>query len=376
MNSRYYLGVALAILSILVVFTTLEAKPTIAVMDFMGKGISDTEASVLTDRLRTELSETGKYTVVEREMMNVILAEQGFQMTGCTDQKCIVAAGQILNAAQVVAGSIGKVGNVYTVSARMVDVETGRIVSTATYDHEGNIGELLKLGMRNVAKALSGEISEEPRITDERLVEKVGDEARVQPSRISEPAKSALIISPSVFGNSDHGIALITIGYSRRIKSSVFFSSELGIGRWSERKGYVESSTQTDVSLEAVGISFAAISRLNIHLLNAGPMDIYAFGGLGGLFTVFEHHATAGDPPDINVDKTQGKYLLLIPVGASVRAFQRRHTLLYIDLGCMFSPSEVLAIEKEWGSYAAYHHHNPSMSPSGVIVSLRFWWHI
>ncbi len=137
-------------------FSNLQAKPTVAVMDFSGNGVTESETRALTDRLRTDLVETGKWTVVEREMMNVLLGEQSFQMTGCTDQQCIVAAGQILGAAQMVAGSISKVSRVYSVSARLVDVETGEIIKTAVYDHEGDLGEMLKTGMRVVAGKLAG----------------------------------------------------------------------------------------------------------------------------------------------------------------------------------------------------------------------------
>jgi len=44
-------------------------------MDFIAKGVSDTETSALTDRLRNELVQSGKYDIVEREMMTAILAE-------------------------------------------------------------------------------------------------------------------------------------------------------------------------------------------------------------------------------------------------------------------------------------------------------------
>ena len=56
----------------------------------------------------------------------------------------------------MVAGSVSRVGIIYSVSSRMVNVETGEIIKTATYDHEGNIGELLKTGMRVVASKLAG----------------------------------------------------------------------------------------------------------------------------------------------------------------------------------------------------------------------------
>ena len=52
-------------------------------------------------------------------------------------------------------GSIGRVGNVFTVSARVVDVSTGQLLHVADYDYKGEIGELLTTGMREVAVKLS-----------------------------------------------------------------------------------------------------------------------------------------------------------------------------------------------------------------------------
>ena len=86
--------------------------------------------------------------------MEEILTEQGFQQTGCTSDECVVEVGKIVGVQQMVGGSISKVGNVFSVSARIVNVETGVILQMATYDYEGKIGELLKVGMQKVASML------------------------------------------------------------------------------------------------------------------------------------------------------------------------------------------------------------------------------
>lgn len=125
-----------------------------AVIDFEGKGITQTEASALTDRLRTELFNVG-FQVMERGLMEEILTEQGFQQTGCTSDECVVEVGKIVGVRQMVGGSIGKVGNVFSVSARIVDVETGKIIQMVTHDYQGEISGLLTDGMKQVASFLS-----------------------------------------------------------------------------------------------------------------------------------------------------------------------------------------------------------------------------
>jgi curli biogenesis system outer membrane secretion channel CsgG len=52
---------------------------TIAILEFEGKGVSQSETSTLTDRLRDEMFKTGIYIVLERGEMDEVLKEQGFQ---------------------------------------------------------------------------------------------------------------------------------------------------------------------------------------------------------------------------------------------------------------------------------------------------------
>lgn len=120
-----------------------NTKMNIAVIDLDPTGIPKNEAQFLSDRLRTELFETGVFQVVEREKMNAILNEQGFQQTGCTSVECAIEIGQLLNVGVMVAGSIGKIEEIYSLSLRMINVETGAILRTATRDHEGKLSDVL-----------------------------------------------------------------------------------------------------------------------------------------------------------------------------------------------------------------------------------------
>ena len=127
---------------------------TIAVLDFDGDGVSQSETRTLTNRLRDEMFNTGIYIVLERGKMDEVLKEQGFQQTGCVTSECAVEVGNMLGVQQMIGGSIGKVGNIYTVSARIIDVQTGEVLKSANYDHIGDIGQLLITGMKDVVNQL------------------------------------------------------------------------------------------------------------------------------------------------------------------------------------------------------------------------------
>ena len=87
-------------------------------------------------------------------MMQEVLKEQGFQQSGCTTDECMVEIGRLVGVEKIIGGSISKVGNTYSISIRIVSVETGSILHTTTYDYKGEIDELLTNGMREVAIGL------------------------------------------------------------------------------------------------------------------------------------------------------------------------------------------------------------------------------
>ena len=79
---------------------------------------------------------------------------KGFQQTGCTTNECIVEVGKLIGVEKIIGGSISQVGNIFSISSRIVNVETGEIEKSEVYDHIGEIGQLLTNGMREVAIGL------------------------------------------------------------------------------------------------------------------------------------------------------------------------------------------------------------------------------
>jgi hypothetical protein len=135
--------------------TAQDSKVNIAVLDLDPTNISAQNAQFLSDRLRTELFETGKFRVLERDKMRNILEEQGFQFSGCTTIECAVEAGQLLNVQQMVAGNIGQIEELYSISLRLIDVKTGAIIKTATRDYRGKLSSVLTDVIPAVANQLA-----------------------------------------------------------------------------------------------------------------------------------------------------------------------------------------------------------------------------
>ena len=138
--------------------TTLvkKAKETIAVNTLGAIGITKDEAEVLTAKLRSELINTAGFKVLERGEMDEILKEQQFQATGaCDDKACLVEMGQLLGVSHMVAGSIGKVGNTYSITVSLFSVKTGEIYRDVSHSYQGDIDGLLQTEMNTVVRKLA-----------------------------------------------------------------------------------------------------------------------------------------------------------------------------------------------------------------------------
>jgi TolB-like protein len=129
----------------------------IAVLALEGNNVTAGELDALTNRLRTSLFETGKFTVLERSRVDEILKEQGFQQTGCTNAECAVEVGKLIGVKGIVIGSVDKLDKFIAVSARIVDVQTGKMLTSASEDCDNcALVDAIKGSVPNVARKLAG----------------------------------------------------------------------------------------------------------------------------------------------------------------------------------------------------------------------------
>ena len=138
---------------------------TLAVLNLDAKGVSLTEAEVISERLRSRVSQTlrsGKYrdsdrdqyTVIERTQMDKIFEQFEVQNTGCVTDSCAVVFGKMFGVERIVIGSIGLVGNTYSVSTRIVDVETTETIGDADHLYSGTIDKFIKNEISKVSDKL------------------------------------------------------------------------------------------------------------------------------------------------------------------------------------------------------------------------------
>lgn len=118
--------------------------PLVAVLPLAAHKVDSEEALVLTDALGVRLQATGQYRLMERAQIDRVLSEQGFQQSGaCSASDCAIEMGRLLGIDQMVVGTVGLLGQTYTMSARRVSVESGEILASASSNYSGRIDGLL-----------------------------------------------------------------------------------------------------------------------------------------------------------------------------------------------------------------------------------------
>jgi|GEM_PF-1878166 len=124
-----------------------QEKPIVAVYDLKGSGVAEPIVNALTERIHDEVFHRGLYRVVARTDIEDVFKEQGFQLSGaCDDSSYLIEVGRILGANFIIGGSIALIEENYTVSIRIVNVETGEVVKSFSSSKYYNATTLLNRG--------------------------------------------------------------------------------------------------------------------------------------------------------------------------------------------------------------------------------------
>ncbi len=121
------------LVSQIVLSLSQNQKTKIAIIEF-----SDIQGNItnlgryLAEELTTRLYRTGKFEVVERQLMNKLIKEQELGMSGYIDDNTAISLGQILGVDAIASGSITDLGKSIKVNARLISTESGKVFSVAS----------------------------------------------------------------------------------------------------------------------------------------------------------------------------------------------------------------------------------------------------
>ena len=127
--------------------------PKIAVWDLDARNTPASHAKELTSILVSEIAQTKKFEAFSQENVRTLAgftAER--MMLGCTDSKCLTALGQ-MDIAKLISGSVGKIGNVYSISLNLFDTQNAK-AENAISEFCRTEEELIPMVQRAVRKLL------------------------------------------------------------------------------------------------------------------------------------------------------------------------------------------------------------------------------
>ena len=111
---------------------TVQKKTTIAVIDFTNlEGNVTNFGRYLTEELITRLFQTGKFKVIERNLLNKVIEEQKLSLTQLIDPASAKQLGRILGVDAIVSGTIGDLVKQLKVNARIIGTEKGDVFAVA-----------------------------------------------------------------------------------------------------------------------------------------------------------------------------------------------------------------------------------------------------
>lgn len=135
-----------------------QEKETLVIMDLKAIGVDQSTALNLSERMRAAIASTGTYILVSREEMENILKEHEFQKSDmCDSTKCFAEIGGALGAKKMIAGSVGKVGETYTLALKLIDITQVKEERSIAEDCKCPVDEMLGVVDRAGRKLVAGE---------------------------------------------------------------------------------------------------------------------------------------------------------------------------------------------------------------------------
>jgi hypothetical protein len=148
-----------------------QAFPLTAILPLNVMGVSNEDVSNATTLLINAINQSGMFVVIEQAKVNSVIEAQSFTIQGNTDESYATEIGKLLLAEWVIIGSFSQVGLDYTISAKIVDIESKQSIKmknvsfTSLEDLTISIDLLVN---KLIDKDLTTESNSIPEITEEQ----------------------------------------------------------------------------------------------------------------------------------------------------------------------------------------------------------------
>ncbi len=109
-------------------------KQRLAVLALKAEGVEPQLASTIDETLTSDLGRAGKYEVIGRSEIEAMAGFQSERMKlGCTgDTGCLAEIGGALGVDRLVFGSLGKVGSLYVLNTKLIEIHNAKVIARDT----------------------------------------------------------------------------------------------------------------------------------------------------------------------------------------------------------------------------------------------------
>ena len=141
-----------------------------AVLDFVNlDGTVTMLGKHIAEEMSTRLAKWGDFKVIERKLIDKVIAEQKYSLSEFIDTEKAVSIGKLVGAQGIVIGTITELEKSFQVNARIIQTETGEVLSTAQVEIRKD-ADTVKLAHQVITPRMEKKVVKEPEEKVEKSV--------------------------------------------------------------------------------------------------------------------------------------------------------------------------------------------------------------
>ncbi|MBL7074712.1 hypothetical protein ISS37_05685 [candidate division KSB1 bacterium] len=157
------LGIALTIIIHISSVLNGQDKKSLVVLDFKPVNLSPSTVAEFSDKVRSTLRMIPTFDILDRDSVEKILDQGGFQSSQCISISCLKKLAELAGVEQVVGGTIIHTGSTYSVGMRIFNAEAGKVISADVIYVKADDGVLLDEGLSAVVIKVAGSSASIPK---------------------------------------------------------------------------------------------------------------------------------------------------------------------------------------------------------------------
>lgn len=138
-------------------------QPKVAILDAsLGEGVHPNASAIVADTINEQFVKSADFIAIDRAYISSIQEEKKFQFSGEVNAEDIKELGITFGAKYICIANVSLLGNTYSVSARLIEVETAQVVSQESARMQGQIDVLFNIAEIVGSKLMGKELAVTP----------------------------------------------------------------------------------------------------------------------------------------------------------------------------------------------------------------------